>query len=114
VNYDLRKPCVTCPFRSDVPPFITAGRAAGILAGGAGFACHKTVDYDDDTGDGMVTRKSQHCAGVLIILEKENRPHQMMRICERLGFYDPSKLDMAAPVYGSIRAAIRAHRNLRR
>ena len=33
--------------------------------------------------------------------EKEGQPDQMMRISERLGLYDHSKLDMDAPVYDS-------------
>ena len=108
MNYDLAKPCAKCPFRTDVAPYITQGRVRQILTGGADFACHATVKYDND-GDGVITRKSQHCAGVLIILEKENRPHQMMRICERIGLYDRTKLDMVAPVYASIKAALAAH-----
>jgi hypothetical protein len=44
------------------------------------------------------TEKSVHCAGMLIFLEKRNQPTQMMRICERLGLYDRTKLDMAAKV----------------
>jgi hypothetical protein len=42
--------------------------------------------------------KSPHCAGALIFLEKLDSPHQMMRICERIGYYDRTKLDMTAPV----------------
>lgn len=47
------------------------------------------------------TKDSQHCAGALIFLEKIEEPHQMMRICERLGMYDRTKLDMDAPVFES-------------
>jgi hypothetical protein len=66
------------------------------------FACHKTCELteDDETGGGTFTPRkgSVHCAGALIFLEKRDRPHQMMRICERLGMYDRSKLDMEAEV----------------
>jgi hypothetical protein len=34
----------------------------------------------------------------LIFNEKREQPHQMMRICERLGMYDMTKLDMEADV----------------
>lgn len=30
------------------------------------------------------------------------QPHQMARICERLRFFDPSKLDMDAPVFADM------------
>lgn len=111
MKYDLITPCAQCPFRSDVRPFIKAERAREILTGNAPFACHKTCDYDGGE-EGEITEDTQHCAGVLIILEKENAPHQMMRICERIGFYDRRKLRMDAPVYDSIHVCIAAHRKV--
>lgn len=69
----------------------------------AEFACHKTCEQDDE-GDYVARDGSPHCAGALIFLEKRGRPHQMMRICERLRgkdgkpMYDPTKLDMKASV----------------
>ena len=65
------------------------------------FPCHKSaeeVQDDDGFSEFRATEGSVHCAGALIFLEKRNRPHQMMRICERLGFYDRRKLDMTAKV----------------
>ena len=35
------------------------------------------------------------------MLEHNQEPNQMMRIMERLGFYDRTKLDMDAPVFKS-------------
>jgi len=63
------------------------------------FACHKACKVDEEEGE-FVPRndKTPHCAGALIYLEKRERPHQMMRICERLGLYDRSKLNMKARV----------------
>jgi hypothetical protein len=60
------------------------------------FPCHKTADATDS--EFKANRKSLHCAGALIYLEKRERPHQMMRICERLGLYDRFALDMTAPI----------------
>lgn len=108
MKYNLYKPCADCPFRSDRRPFIRADRAEEILESDAPFPCHKTVDYSEDC-DGRETENTQHCAGVLILLEHENRPHQMMRIAERLRLYDRSKLDMSAPVYESIDDCIEQH-----
>ena len=117
MKYDLHRPCKDCPFRSDKEPFIAPSRAREILTGGAEFACHMTVKYGeevDEEGEEIANMSaSQHCAGVLILLEKEERPHQMMRICERIGIYDARKLDMDAPVYDSIEDAVRAHRKKR-
>ena len=63
------------------------------------FACHKTCELTEEDGGEFTPRKgSVHCAGALIYLEKRDRPHQMMRICERLGMYDRTKLDMEAEV----------------
>lgn len=112
MNYDLKSPCKHCPFRSDIKPFIAAERARDILSGNE-FQCHKTVAWvEDDDGNEVQADKSkpQHCAGVLILLEKEERPHQMMRIAERIGLYDHKLLDMKAPVYDSISDCLRAHR----
>lgn len=117
MKYDLMTPCANCPFRHDLKsgPFIASERCEEILMSNAEFACHKTLDYDGDETDeegfseAAELPTTQHCAGVLIILEREERPHQMMRIMERLGGYDRSKLNMDAPVYDSIEEAISVH-----
>lgn len=98
MNYKLTTPCDACPF------LIGSGFTYRSLVEHASgeFACHKQckVEEREDEGSVFVPRgdKTNHCAGALIFLEKQNAPHQMMRICERLGFYDASKLDMAANV----------------
>jgi hypothetical protein len=95
VKYTLTTPCDQCPF------LLGSGFTYRSLVGHASgeFPCHKACVVDEDTST-FVPRgdKTPHCAGALIFLEKQNRPHQMMRICERLGLYDARKLDMAAPV----------------
>jgi len=73
------------------------------------FCCHKTTVCDDE-GKYTPGPDSQHCAGALIFLEKQDAPHQMMRICERLGIYDRRKLDMDAPVFGSLAEVRKADR----
>ncbi len=95
VNYNMTEPCDQCPF------LIGSGFTYNSLMAHASgeFACHKTCTIDEDgTGDFEPRKNSPHCAGALIFLEKQNRPHQMMRICERLGFYDYRKLNMDAKV----------------
>lgn len=103
MNYDLIRPCPKCPFRTDGEGYLRPERAQEIataIARGSTFACHQTTVYveDDEGGDMEATSDSQFCAGALIMMERMEAPNQSMRIAERLGVYDPSKLDMSAPV----------------
>lgn len=110
MDYRLRKPCENCPFRSDGQGVeLRPARVDEIemhLTMGP-FACHKTVDYaeaewdDDESYSSGGMANASHCAGALILLEKLEQPHQMMRIAERIGLYDPDALDMEAPVWDS-------------
>lgn len=112
-QFRLTRPCESCPFRTDKPFYLAPGRAreiADALEDDQTFHCHKTIDYgreddvddewDDDGEDRLRVPGEQeaHCAGALIVLEKMDRPNQMMRIFERIGGYDRTKLDMNAPV----------------
>lgn len=112
MNYNLKKPCANCPFRTDIKPFIRGERAEeiceSIIDSQQSFPCHKTIKHDEE-GDGIIGEKSEHCAGAMILLEKLERPNQMMRIAERLGMYDHTKLQMDAPVYDSAEDMIDAH-----
>lgn len=104
MSYALIKPCKNCPFRTDITAYLTPERVDEIEASliNSEFPCHKTTEWGDgDEEDYTPTGSEEHCAGALILLEKLERPSQMMRICERLGIYDRRKLDMNAPVYDS-------------
>lgn len=96
MNFDMTKPCRNCPFRRDcLEGWLGEERAAEIadsLERDRSFPCHETTKFDDD-GDHVPTDSEQHCAGAMLILEKLKQPNQMMRISERLGFYDHTKLD---------------------
>lgn len=93
MHYKMTTPCDACPFLKG-----SGFTLASLNRHASGeFACHKQCDLSDE-GTYEPREKSAHCAGALIFLEKQNRPHQMMRICERIGMYDASKLDMTAPV----------------
>jgi hypothetical protein len=113
MRFDLTRPCGDCPFRSDKQFGLLPERVRGILGGGKGkswwpacsFPCHKTIIYGD--GDAVIPETAQQCAGVMAILHRENRPNDAMQIAERLGLWDPSKLDPDAPFYPSTRAAIK-------
>lgn len=114
MNFNLTKPCGDmCPFRADcLEGWLGEDRAEEIVEGlitqQRTFACHKTT-ITDDGGETIETSKSEHCAGALIFLEHLEQPNQMMRIAERLGFYDRAKLDMDAPVFDDETCFIRHH-----
>lgn len=99
MNYTMTVPCDACPFLKSMAHGFTLKRLYEHASGE--FACHKTCVAEEDE-EGMEsfqpTKDSVHCAGALIFLEKRDKSHQMMRICERLGFYDRRKLDMKAKV----------------
>lgn len=103
MNFDMTGPCEHCPFRTDCRKGWLGGRRAeeiidGVLGRDGTFACHRTTEFDDE-GEHVRRYAEQHCAGALILLEKLERPNQMMRIAERLGLYDRAKLNMASPVF---------------
>lgn len=94
MNYKLTTPCDECPFLK------WSGftfRSLQEHASGE-FGCHKACKVNEDTGMFEAKKNTPHCAGALIFLEKQGKSHQMMRICERIGLYDRTKLDMDAPV----------------
>lgn len=98
MKFDLKKPCDNCPFRKSTHFDFPKARAQEILYARGGFACHKTsrTVTDDTTGDEVesVSAQSQMCAGRLIVLERSGYQDDWMQIGERMGFYDPKKLDM--------------------
>ena len=114
MDYNLKRPCKDCPFRTDVAPYLTGKRAQEIatsLAQGSDFPCHKTTVpvEDEDGSDRMATSDSKMCAGALIMMEKQGTPNQLMRIMGRLGVYNPDNLDMESPVCGSTVDFVRHH-----
>jgi len=111
MKFNLVRPCAKCPFRNDIRPFLRQERVIDLenelINQQKTFTCHETNDYDDETGDGIETKNSEHCAGALILLEKLNKPNQMMRWMERLGGYDRNRLDMKAFVFDSFNEMIK-------
>lgn len=99
MTYDLTSPCAQCPFLKSMARGFSTRRLEEFAAGE--FHCHRTGELDEDHDGGsayIATPDSKACAGALIYLEKRGRSNQMMRIAERLGFYDRTKLNMEAPV----------------
>lgn len=55
---------------------------------GGNFRCHETVHFDESAEYGSD-----------VWLQTQGRPNQLMQIMERLGVFDPARLDQLAPVY---------------
>lgn len=97
MHFDLTRPCDNCPFRSDIIPYLDSrceSLAEKIMH--HTFECHKTVygDHRDERGR-FKKRVRQHCAGALIVMEKQGQLGDMQQIAERLGIYDPRRLDFS-------------------
>jgi len=113
--FKLTRPCVTCPFRLGQGELfqLHPARLAEIFAGPA-FQCHKTLDYDGATYDDEGGEHPGHgdhpqqCAGLMSLLHRAGQPNQIMQVAERLGYFDPGKLDHS-DVYPSIAEAMKAH-----
>jgi len=107
MNFNLKKPCSDCPFRCDVEPYLTKDRVLDIcnamISEQKTFACHKTTGID---GEKYKKSAVEHCAGALVFLETLNRPNQMMRIADRLGYYDRTKLNMKSPVFKTVKKMV--------
>lgn len=97
MKFDLKKPCKDCPFvcGSSINKSLAEGRIEEIVHSivneDASFTCHKTLGYDGKKVD------HQHCAGATIYLERigeYGRPNQVLRIAERLGLYDRTKMEL--------------------
>jgi hypothetical protein len=110
MRFDLTRPCPDCPFREDITFALAPARTEEILMAllvcDQTFTCHATIEYDgtDEDGNVLATGQEQHCAGAMILAERLERPNQLMRIAERLGRYDRSKLQMNAPVFATAQA----------
>ncbi len=104
MNYDMTKPCNECPFVEGSG--FRVKRLQQFAC--AEFPCHKACNVNEDGNFVARNDKTPHCAGALIFNEKRNQPHRMMRISERLGFYDRTKLDMSVKLIGDSGTGARA------
>jgi hypothetical protein len=91
----MTTPCDACPFLKKMRHGFDMDRLREFAAGD--FSCHKTCELSDED-EFVAGKNSQACAGMLIFNEKRNQPNQLMRISERLGMYDRTKLNMKAKV----------------
>ena len=101
--FDLKRPCVNCPFRRGQGGAfrLDPGRLEEIMTGSA-FQCHKTVDYK--AGD-----RPQQCAGLMAVLRREGEDNQIMQVAERLRAARFDDLDPRGEAYASWAEALAAH-----
>ena len=66
----MKKPCLHCPFRLDVRPFLHPDRAYEIACVSEDtrqtFPCHKTTCHDDE-GEVTIYGSEKECAGMLTL-----------------------------------------------
>lgn len=110
LKFDLLTPCVDCPFRVGAfqglhPDFVEEMTENALGNPGRMFACHKTT-----TEGGAPAHQEQHCAGALIFSEKHEHATQMMRIMERIGQYDRTKLVDPGDVFENSTEMVDAYR----
>lgn len=109
--FKLKRPCANCPFRKDTGGVfgLPRERLDEIVTAPA-FQCHKTVDYDNFEDDEL--RQGEHpqqCAGLMAVLHREDMPNQIMQVAERLGAFDPSKLDPDNEAFDGLESVYAAH-----
>ncbi len=116
MHWDMKKPCDDCPFLKVGGIRLRRARIREIAGGmldiqGATFACHKTVEWDEDGETEINTKSQKHCAGALIFAEKHGSANQSTRIAERLGLYDAHALmdnrDTVTSVFDTLRQMLR-------
>jgi hypothetical protein len=128
--FKLKKPCEKCPFRNNIPGYLTRARVIGLASAleqdGERFLCHSTLDYNaaddlylEDTdeahdawAEAIVTADSQHCAGAAIVLARQGTPNRDMLMAERFGVWNRSELDLEnKDVFQSMKEFIEHHSN---
>lgn len=111
--------CAQCPFRTDVPAYITRERAAEIasaLEHDRPFHCHKTVDYDEDEDGETVASGGTWCIGAAATMHRtdELRGNLSARLAEQLGFLSIDALDLDAPLSRNLAEWVERHSDRKR
>ena len=119
-NYDLKRPCLNCPFRTDDTAirFASGDRALAIWASGYfhGFPCHKAAEYveadgDDNSRSGYyLGAESQHCAGFIIMQLQvlKGLPWPGIGDSQEVADWLAARVDMSAPVFDDVNEYLRA------
>ena len=100
-----RVPCESCPFRSDIPFYLSAEKVQSILdalLGDDGFLCHNTIEVT-----GSPFGRDKACIGAAIFLEHVRvggcRANLSFRLREsHLKEFHRDELQMDAPIFPDI------------
>jgi hypothetical protein len=125
MRFDLRKPCIQCPFRPAAGGYLNEERAReiaeAVTEGNVTFTCHKTIsgehdDEDEYEGTYRPGSDDQMCAGAMAFVDKLGAANQMLQIAERLGLRDPQRLlpEALDDVYESVDVMAAGHARDRR
>jgi hypothetical protein len=109
--FNLKRPCVSCPFRRGQGSLFRLRRLGEIRRADA-FQCHRTVDYSGEVAD--PGSRPQQCVGLLAVLWREAGERGLNTIGQvamRLGALDPATLDPEGEAYASWAEVLRAHVN---
>jgi len=108
-KFSLVRPCATCPFKNDKPFFLPTERRKEIVDGlrhDQTFTCHNTIDYNawHEADEFVPDDKNQHCAGALIVMWKSGElwNNFLFRLAVIAFGFDPTRLDLAAPVFDNL------------
>lgn len=105
--FDLKSPCVTCPFRKGQGELFSLPRLRlREIKNATAFQCHKTVNYGEfeDRGD-----KPQQCAGLMAVLLRERQMNSIMQVAYRFGYLKPEKIDPRGEAYQTWGDVLKAH-----
>ena len=101
--FDLKKPCVDCPFRrSNAANYGSPVRRLREIIAGPAFECHHT------TGIAGEKKSPQQCAGLIAMLETESFHNKITRVAMILIQYDPRLIDNT-DTFKTIDQCIAAH-----
>lgn len=109
--FDLKRPCVNCPFRKGVGErFGLSRERLEEIKRQEAFQCHKTVDYAHFNNPRL--RQGEHpeqCAGLMAVLLRERETNTIMQVAERLAGVTFDDLDPENEAYGSWQEVLEAH-----
>ncbi len=102
MKYTMLTPCVACPFRTDITPFLSGADRVRELeqAQDGEFPCHKTTELDEDTDELLNREHTVACAGRMVMsMNAYNGLGTIDALSARMGMFDPAALDLVAPVF---------------
>ena len=108
IRFDLRRPCGTCPFLRAVDPRLhleeISSRRLERMAPDMPtipWACHSTTTKCEE-GRESCNDRTQHCAGALIVLEKQGTPSGPRTFVAAIDEIPIADLDLEAPTFDSL------------